>query len=359
MNEEVGLQEEEEINAEDSIRSLLENEFEDIDAEEVPELAGDFFTEEKQEEEKESSEETSPDGGEPEPESRENPEPVKSETPVGEDLKAPIGFSPEAREEWSTTPEKVKKQVLKREKEIAQAMQGTAEARRTSDAVNRFVGSYQQVLAAEGASNPMEALEGIVQTVSVLRMGSPQQKAQAMASLVGHYGVDLNTLDNALASTITGEPVAESQPQGAATPDIERLIEERMAPVNQLMSGVTEFQRQQQEKTTQVTRQSIEQFAADPANEFFNDVKQDMADIFDLATKRGMKIDLKTAYDKAVALNPEISGVVSKRQTAQTISQKRNASSAISSVNTREPAKQTSGQDLRSDILDAWEAGIG
>ena len=352
MSEEVDTQEE--INDDESIRSLLENEFEDIDTEEVPELAGDFF---KEEEEAKPSEETSPDGGDPAAESQDTLEPAKSETPVGEDLKAPIGFSPEAREEWGATPEKVKQQIIKREQEVAKAMQGTAEARRTADAVNGFVGNYQQVLAAEGAGNAMEALQGIVETVSVLRMGSPQQKAQAMASLVGHYGVDLNTLDSAIASTITGEEMAAPEQGGNA--DIERMIEERMAPVNQLMNGVTQFQQQQQQRSQQATQQNIQQFAADPANEFFEDVKQDMADMFDLATKRGMKIDLKTAYDKAVALHPEISGVVSKRLAAQTITQKRNASSGISSVNTREPVKQTSGQDLRSDIMDAWEAGLG
>ena len=268
-----------------------------------------------------------------------------------------MGFSPEAREEWGATPEKVKQQIIKREQEIATAMQGTADARRTADTVNKFVGSYQQVLAAEGAGNPMEALEGIVSTVSVLRMGSPQQKAQAMASLVGHYGVDLNTLDSAIASTITGEQMAA--PEQGGNPDIERMIEERMAPVNQLMNGVTQFQQQQQQKTQQATQQNIQQFAADPANEFFADVKQDMADMFDLATKRGQKISLQDAYDKAVAINPQISGVLNKRQTAQSLTQKRNASSSVSSVNTRAPVRETSGQDLRSDIMDAWESGMG
>lgn len=84
-----------------------------------------------------------------------------------------------------------------------------------------------------------------------------------------------------------------------------------------------------------------------------------MADMFDLATKRGQKISLQDAYDKAVAINPQISGVLNKRQTAQSLTQKRNASSSVSSVNTRAPVRETSGQDLRSDIMDAWESGMG
>jgi len=28
-------------------------------------------------------------------------------------------------------------------------------------------------------------------------------------------------------------------------------------------------------------------------------------------------------------------------------------------VNTREPVRASTGQDLRSDILDAWESGMG
>jgi hypothetical protein len=354
MSEETqDFQEEEDVNAEDSIRTLLENEFEDIETEEVPELAGDFFGDKEKNEE---AKETPPAEDKEQPDSKTKPE-AADKAPEGDDLKAPIGFSAEAREEWSSTPEKVKKQILKREQEIATTMQGTAEARRTHDTMGQLVNNYAQVLAAEGAETPMEAIGGIVQTVAQLRMGSPQQKAQVMANLVSHYGVDLTDLDGALASTITGEPV---QPQeGGATPDIERIIDERMAPVNQLLNGVTEFQRQQQAAKQQGTRQTIEQFAADPANEFFQDVRQDMADIFDLATKRGQQIDIKAAYDKAVALNPELTSILAQRQTTQKVSQKRNASSAIRSVNTREPVKSSTGQDLRSDILDAWEAGMG
>lgn len=342
----------EEIEEEGSIRDLLESEFEDIDTEEVPELAGDFFADKKEEEE-EKPVETSP-------KEKEEATPIAAESPAGEDqTKAPMGFSPEAREEWGATPEKVKQQILKREQEIATAMQGTAEARRTHDTIGSFVGQYQQVLAAEGASNPMEAISGIVQTVSVLRMGSPQQKAQQLAALVDHYGIDINDLDSALASKISGQPMAEQPAAGNYNPDIERIIDERMAPVNQLLNGVQTYHQQQQGQKAAATKQSIAQFAADPSNEFFADVKEDMADIFDLATKRGQQIDLKTAYTKAVALHPEISGIISQRQTTNNITKKRSASSGLSSVNTREPVRVSTGQDLRSDILDAWESGMG
>ena len=155
-------------------------------------------------------------------------------------------------------------------------------------------------------------------------------------------------------------PAQEGQANPVQQNDsLQRMLDERLAPVNDLLSGLKDYHSQTTQQTQANTQQSIAEFSQDPANEFFEDVKADMADIFDLATKRGQKLSLKEAYDKAVALHPEISKVLSSRNNAQKVIQKKNASSSVSSVNTREPSKNNSGNDLRSSILDAWDVNMG
>ena len=344
------------------IKDLLEAEFDKIE-EDAPE----------EEVVEASAEEPEPEA-DPEPETEEAKEEVEepvqaktTEDPVDKKpvekvkSKAPIGFSPEAREEWSNVPKKVQDQIVKREKEIAQAMQNTSDARKTHEIMTNFLHKNHAVLTAGGNPNPFNEIENIVSNVAQLRMGSPVQKADLLADLIDQYGVDIQTLDQVLTKRMGGEvPAQEGQANPVQQNDsLQRMLDERLAPVNDLLSGLKDYHSQTTQQTQANTQQSIAEFSQDPANEFFEDVKADMADIFDLATKRGQKLSLKEAYDKAVALHPEISKVLSSRNNAQKVIQKKNASSSVSSVNTREPSKNNSGNDLRSSILDAWDVNMG
>ena len=307
---------------------------------------------------KETEAEPEPD---PETEPETEPEPDAESKDAGDatseedGIKAPIGYSPEAREEWGKVPAKVKEQIHEREKQIAEAMHGTAEARKVYDTMSEMVGNYHQVLAAEGAETPLDALNGIVNTVAVLRMGSPQQKAETLAGLVSHYGVDIQALDSALAG--------EAPQEGTATdPNFESLIDQKLQPINQVMEQLAQMQQQKEQQTQEQTTQSIQQFAEQ--NEFFADVREDMADLFDLASKRGAEITLQQAYDKACAMHPQISGILAKRQqeasildTNQALAAKVDAASSVAGG--QQPPTERSVADpntsLYEDIAAVWD----
>ena len=55
-------------------------------------------------------------------------------------------------------------------------------------------------------------------------------------------------------------------------------------------------------------------FAADPANEFFNDLRGIMADIVEVADRQGQTLPLKDVYIRAAMLHPEVSKVIIARQ---------------------------------------------
>lgn len=268
-------------------------------------------------------------------------------------LKAPVGWSPKEREQWSKVPRELQERITSREQEMAQSMAGTKEARQTHDYFNQVTNQFGSVLAADGFKHPMEAVQAAFGTMAALRMGTPEQKAQEVARLVGQYGIDINALDQAL----VGQPVAaQADPQAA---HIEQLLDQKLAPVSQLMQTVEQLQNQQVTAGRQQANTAVKDFAQNA--EFLSDVREDMADIIDLAAKRGVNLSLQDAYDRACAAHPEISGVLAQRKRdeaimggQQVLESKRQAASSISGRQTGAGGRSTN-LSLRGSIAAAFD----
>jgi hypothetical protein len=180
-------------------------------------------------------------------------------------------------------------------------------------------------------------------------MGSPEQKAVKMAAMIQHYGIDINALDSALVGqTPTPSPNAE----------MEHMLNERMAPVNQLLNEINSRNDQAQQRTVADAESSVAAFEG----EFLSDVRNDMADLIDMASARGQEMTLKDAYDKAILLRPEIQTVLSDRKSNEDllgnqnkINGKRAAASSLSGRQSGD-GKGGGAMSLRGSILDAWDA---
>jgi hypothetical protein len=93
--------------------------------------------------------------------------------------------------------------------------------------------------------------------------------------------------------------------------------------------------------------------------EFFADVKDEMADIIELAAKHGRTITPRQAYEKAVSLHPEVSKVVEQRRAfANQTGSTQKAMAAASSVKSSPASGIGSDQPkgLRDEIAAAWNA---
>lgn len=272
----------------------------------------------------------------------------------GDSPKAPVDWGPKERENWSKVPRDIQARIVQREKDMAEAMANTKDARQTHDAFKQLSQSYAPIMAAEGVSDPMEAVKGLFDTVATLRMGTPQQKAQMVAQLIGNYGVDIQTLDSALA----GEAPAAADPQQT---QLQQMLDERLAPMNQLMEAINQAQTQQQTQTQENAQASVREFAK--TAEFLNDVRQDMADLIDMAASRGQDMSLEDAYKKACMMNPEISAVLAQREqeaniraNAQTMANKNAAASSVVGRQGNPAAGKPQGDgSIRSSLLNAMD----
>jgi hypothetical protein len=275
--------------------------------------------------------------------------------------KAPESWNPEAREGWKELSEPVKAQIAKRENEINMSLNEGAQNRKTGAAFQGIADRYAQVIAAEGAPDALTGIEELVKTVATLRMGSAQQKAQKVAGFIEHYGIDVGQLDDILTAKITGQAPAADK-----NDPIQRMLDERLAPVNDLLAQMNETKRATQFQANQDLINEVQTFKQDPAHEFYTDVQHDMADMVEMAQKRGVNMPLQEAYDKACALNPQISAALAQRTAderlkngGKVLDAKRNAASSIEGKQAGAAVVDEANQSLRQTIQAGFDAQTG
>ncbi len=260
------------------------------------------------------------------------------------DDKPPVGLSPAAREAWKDTPEAVRKDISKREADYASGIEKHREGSARAAQMDQVLAPFQQYMQMNGG--PAQALNTLLSTGAQLQMGSPQQKAEMVANIIQQYGVDIQTLDNHLVGKAPPADVQQST-------DVQTAVKAAMEPYQQFMQSQVQGQQAMAQQQAQDVTQSIDQFSADPANEFYTDVRMDMADLLDMAANRRQPLSLKEAYDKACRMNPDIDKIVSTRALTASASDKRLASTSIAG-NRGGDGGGAGDLNLHDQISDAW-----
>jgi hypothetical protein len=197
-------------------------------------------------------------------------------------------------------------------------------------------------------------------TAAALYNGSPQQKVATVAAMINNFGIDLQMLDSYLASgqLPAGAAGGGVPPAAAGGQDISRMVE--MA-VSQALAPVLRGQQAQTQQMQEQLNNEIDAFANNPENEFFEDVRETMADVLELAAKRGEKVDLPTAYQRAILMHNEIADVVAERNlrkkaeaaSAAAAAAKKKAVS-ITGAPAKEPAAR--GNSVRDALVSAIDS---
>jgi hypothetical protein len=271
--------------------------------------------------------------------------------PLAPALQAPASWSPSAREQWKTVNPEVQKEVARREYEMARYVNESSAARNIAERFTQTIQPFLGTIQAEGV-DPLTAVRNLMSVTQTLRSGTQYEKAQTLAQIVKVYGIDIQALDSAL---VGAEPPAGSQQQ---MPDVNAAVQQALAPLYQAAHN----QRQQiVQQAEGEARTELETFAADPANEFFQDLRQEMADIIELGERRGRDISIADAYKQAAMLHPEVSKVMLARQqgaNARQLTQNaQRARSAAVSVRGAAPVGNPAGPEP-SSIRESIEAAI-
>jgi hypothetical protein len=263
-------------------------------------------------------------------------------------IRAPQSWKPLARESWETLPDSVKEEVSRREAEINTRLQEGAESRKVGEQFKQVVEKFSPVIAAEGVQNPIEGVQNLLGTISSLRMGTPTQKATLMAGLIQNYGIDLQMLDTALAASVNPGAIPYA-PQAPMPPPADPRVDK-------LFTMIDQAKQQKQQQSMQAANSEVATFGQ--SHEFFEDVREEMADLIEVFDKRGVELSLEDAYNRAIAMHPEISQVMQQRQAVQSAGasteRTRRAASSIKGSPSKGAPKKT-GTSLRDALEDAFD----
>lgn len=267
--------------------------------------------------------------------------------PAEQDVVCPVSLPAAAREEWKNTPKAMKDAIAKRERDYAVGIQKHAEGAKRAAQMDQVLSPYRQYFAING-NNPAKTVSELLQTAASLHSGAPLQKAQQVVNLIHQFGVDVQAVDKLL----VGE--TPDQPAPAQDHAIQQAVQQAVAPYQQHMQQIQQAQAQQTQKAQGAAMDELQRFSQDPKNEFFRDVRMDMADILDFAAKRGMDMSLEDAYHRACQLHPEVSKVIGSRVQQQTVQRKRRASSSVAG-SPGGPGGAQAPVDMRGAIEQAWD----
>lgn len=232
----------------------------------------------------------------------------KAEPKAAPQDRAPASWRPDVREHWSNLPAEVKAEVARREREMQSTLQETAEARRFSDQLNKVIAPYEAFIRAEN-SNALQAIDNLMGTAARLRTGTGPELAQLMAGMVKQFGVGrfgqpfIEALDSALAGEIPRVDPQQAQ--------LQQAIQQQLAPVQQFMSQFQQAQIAQQQRAQEQAIGEVSQFIE--RAEFGEDVREDMADLLEVAQRRGKELTLADAYRQACLINPRVRSVLQAR----------------------------------------------
>ena len=278
----------------------------------------------------------------------------KEPAPQGRLDKPPQSWKASEKGKWNGLDIGVRAEIIRREREADRAIQESSGARKFAEGFERAVQPYMGRYQAAGLK-PTQAIMNLMQVDHALATGPAPQRAQLMAKMITDYGVDIEMLANAL----------DGKDMRSPTADVEQLLEQKLAPVQEFIQGQTRREQEQRQREFQATAQTIEQMAEDPAYPLFEVVREDMADIIEINLKRGTKMSLKEVYNRAVQMNPEASAET-QRQAKQSQAQKANdeanratAASLSVSGNPASLPTQVPASDLRGTIEAAFAAARG
>lgn len=254
----------------------------------------------------------------------------------------PVSLPPAAREAWKDTPPAMREAIALRERQYNDGIVKYANDAKRAQQMDGVLNQYQHYFAMTG--EPVgKTVNDLLRVASNLHMAPGATKAQIVAGLINQYSVPIDVLDSLLA----GE-----SPRVQQTDVIDQRIQQAVAPFQQIIQSFQQREQQEQQRTQGQIASELQQFAQ--KNEFYNDVAPDMADFLDIAAKNGRSMTLQEAYDRACALNPQISQVLQARTRAPTASQ-RTAASTLRGQGLGGPGSSGEPADLHSAISAAWD----
>ena len=188
---------------------------------------------------------------------------------------APASWAKEKHESWNAIPDDAKEYIELREKQMLDGIEQYKQGHQYGLYLNQAIDPYREDIKTSGVDEAT-AIANLFQHHRALTTGTIEQRQQALVRI-------------GIASGVIPQ-------EGQTAPDPRTIeLQQRLSRVEQLEA---QREREHQESLRWKIADEVNAFAGDPKNEYFADVSDDMLSLI----KAGM--DLKSAYEKAVWMNP-------------------------------------------------------
>jgi hypothetical protein len=226
----------------------------------------------------------------------------------------PGGFSPATKAAWDTLPDFVKADIAKREAEVStgfKSYEGLAPFAKLAESngttIQRALQEYN-TLENTFSQDPIKGIEAICHRLGV--------NPRALVNAMGHrYGLEAPQTPQAPGNGLQA-PAPAPQP-----------------PVDPAAIARQVYAQVQEESSARELTASVGAFAANPANKYFENVRESMGALI----SAGQSNSLQEAYDAACWLNPQVRAILLTEQAAKptqksvgAVSQARAAAKSVS-----------------------------
>lgn len=228
--------------------------------------------------------------------------------------RAPASWKGDAKKLWAELPLTARQEVIRRERDTLKVLQESSQDRRQVASVQQVLAPHMERINRVYNGDAMMAVNNLLGIEKALIDGDTVSKAQMVARMVKEFKVDIQALDSAL----SGQVIPEQQQQIG---QFEQILNQRLAPVMTFLERQQNQEAQQRQQIEQEAVLSVEQMASDPEFPYFDEVRDEMADIIEIGRNRGVSISLQDAYYKAVRMNDQTFESMNGRVSAQTATQ--------------------------------------
>lgn len=232
--------------------------------------------------------------------------------------RAPASWKPAAKAAWGTLPEPIRAEIYRRESDFLNGNKGLRENADFGQQIKGVLEPYRMLIEAEGGT-PDRAIADTMRTAALFRVGTPQQKLDAIFQIDKQFNVGLT---NVIQQEVNRR-LAENgqQPQQAQQPAT--FADPR---VDSILASLQAQERQRAQEMERTSNDAVERFinalGADgqPKHPFVDNVLDDMGNRVAALRRTNPAMDhntaLEQAYEAAVWANPETRAVLLSQQQA-------------------------------------------
>ena len=263
-------------------------------------------------------------------------QPLKVETPQ-ESIRPPASWTPASKAKFATLDPDIQKEILKRETDVEKGFRERSQREKAFEPLEQLIAPRRAIWAAQGMDETT-AIRTLLAAQDLLE----KDAAQGIQFLAKSYQVDLSRLAQPQGQPYQAQPARDSHPEIAA-----------------LKQQLQVLQSQVQTAQTAPIVSQIDAFQNDPANLYFENVRDDMA----VLLHNGKAADLKEAYDMACWMRPDIRPFLQTAQAPAAPVQDKAAQARRAAVSVTGSPGQTripkSNGSIEDDIRAAFEEVAG